>query len=929
MDYGLAPAAPSGWPPPGEGWVRAGEWELDCQPSAPSAVRRLVGAALGGDQWADLRPDAVLIASELTANAWLHGQPPVEARLLVADEAVRIEIADGSATPPVCPPAGGLGLTGRGIGLVAALAARWGVTQAGSGKIIWVELTGETELPGDAELPAATRAPDLAPPDAGGPTRLTIRLGDVPTDLLLAAKNHVDGLMREFTLAMSGARSGSSSPLPGRLADLLRTVTTRFAEPREAIRRLALAAAASGAPRTTLDLELSATSAEAGDAYLTALEEIESYARAARLLTLQSPPQHVAFRRWYVRSLVDQLRALETGGAPVATPTFEQYLLETLDAEVLAGRAAERAARLQRVTAALATATTPEQVAAVVVSESVTALGAAGGGLLVPAEPGAGGTAQVQVSGAVGYGDELMAQLRAERLDDQLPAVDALRSGRPVWLESRAECYLRYPDLARFEPSVVAMCCLPLVVTDQVLGALRFSFDHPHLFDPDERSFAEAIAAQTALAMERARLFAAERRARERAAFLTNAAELFASTLDSGHILDRLLGLLVPRYADAAAAWRIPMDGAGVASLLEATAVTAATAGSTDALRTLTGRPPPPVVTAAQHGVAVRAPGTGTFAFPLLVAGRAAAVVALGRRRDLAEPEDPSGQGRPGPGLEPGPGPGPGPGRPVYGTDAGDETLAEELVRRASGAFGNALQYERERAIAVTLQRSMLPRRPPDVAGLTVAWRYLPGSTGALVGGDWYDVLHLDGGRAALVIGDVMGHGLHAAATMGQIRAAARAYAGEQFAPAVVLGQLDAAMSRLDQGSITTVAMGVLDPADGSLTVASAGHLPPLIMPPRGEPWYPPVEPGPPLSTGVARYPESQLVLEPGSTLLLYTDGLVEDRARPIDEGLELLRRSATPDLPPEELCDLLLAALGRTGDNDDDVAMLAVRLES
>ncbi|WP_018637850.1 SpoIIE family protein phosphatase [Parafrankia elaeagni] len=919
MDYGLAPAAPSGWPPPGEGWVRAGQWELDCQPSAPSAVRRLVGAALGGDQWADLRPDAVLIASELTANAWLHGQPPVEARLLVSGEAVRIEIADGSVTPPVCPPAGGLGLTGRGIGLVAALAARWGVAQAGSGKIIWAELAGETELPGDAEPPAATRAPDLAPPDAGDPTRVTVRLGDVPTDLLLAAKNHVDGLMREFTLAMSGARNGSSGPLPGRLADLLRIVTTRFAEPREAIRRLALTAAAGGAPRTTLDLKLSATSAEAGDAYLTALEEIESYARAARLLTLQSPPQHVAFRRWYVRSLVDQLRALETGGAPVATPTFEQYLLDTLDAEVLAGRATERAARLQRVTAALATATTPEQVAAVVVSESVTALGAAGGGLLVPAEPGSASAAQVQIPGAVGYGDELMAQLRAERLDDQLPAAEALRSGRPVWLESRAECYQRYPDLARLEPSVVAMCCLPLVVTDQVLGALRFSFDHPHLFDPDERAFAEAIAAQTALAMERARLFAAERRARERAAFLTTAAELFASTLDSGQILDRLLGLLVPRYADAAAVWRIPMDGAGVASLLEATAVTAATAGGTDALRTLTGRPPLPVVTAARRGVPVHDLATGTSVFPLLVAGRAAAVVALGRQRHLRRQDgtqdDPAGPA--------------GPGRPVYGTDPADETLTEELVRRASNAFGNALQYERERAIAVTLQRSMLPRRPPDVAGLTVAWRYLPGSAGALVGGDWYDVLHLDGGRAALVIGDVMGHGLHAAATMGQIRAAARAYAGERFAPAVVLGQLDAAMSRLEQGSITTVAMGVLDPADGSLTVASAGHLPPLIVPPRGEPWYPPVEPGPPLSTGVAQYPESQLVLEPGSTLLLYTDGLVEDRIRPIDEGLELLRRSATPDLPPEELCDLLLAALGRTGDNDDDVAMLAVRLGS
>ncbi|WP_235498011.1 ATP-binding SpoIIE family protein phosphatase [Frankia sp. R43] len=957
-------AAPDPWPAAepvaaaraADGWLLRGRWILASEPSAPAMVRRLIKAALAGDAWADdLRPDVALIASELTANAWLHGLPPVEARLFAAQEAVRIEISDGSPTPPVCPPVGGQGLTGRGLGLVAALATRWGVDGAGvSGKVVWAELARGCADSGTAPIIDTSIDAD---PSAAGRASFNVRLGDVPTDLLLAAKNHVDGLVREFTLATTGAQAGSSGPLPTRLAELLRIVTTRFSEPRKAIKRQALAAAAAGLPRTTLDLALSPRSAVAGEAYLAALEEIESYARAARLLTLQSPPQHVAFRRWYVRALVDQLRALEGGGGPITTPSFEQYLLNTLDAEVLAGRATERAARLQRVTAALASATTAEQVADVVVSESVTALAASGGVLLVPADPGHAGQrgGQVLIPGAVGYGEELMAQLRAERLDDRLPAVDALRNGRAIWLESRAECYLRYPDLARLEPSVVAMCCLPLVVTRQVLGALRFSFDHSRLFDADERNFIEALAAQTALALERARLFTAERHARERAAFLTAASDLFASTLDSGRILERLLRLLVPRHSAAAASWRIPPHGISAAVPLDATVVTAATGGA-DVVRTQGVPPPGPVVAAAGRGAVVREPTTGTVAFPLIVAGRTAAVVALGRAGFADGSADGTADGTAddtaGSTADDASRPGRAPARLPGGTTfaaaafpdtafpdtafagtAGadtaseDEALVEELIRRASGAFGNALQFEREREIAVTLQRSLLPRRLPRVAGLTFAWRYLPGSAGALVGGDWYDVLALEGGRAALIIGDVMGHGLHAAATMGQLRATARAYALDSFRPAAILTALDAAMNRLEQASISTVTTAVLDPRRRVLTVASAGHLPPLLIPRRRRPWFPPVEPGPPLGAGVADYPELEVPLEPGSTVVLFTDGLVEDRSRPIDQGLELLRRHAAPGLSPERLCDGLLATLDRTHGNEDDVAMLAVSL--
>src|SRR5262249_52322374 len=148
---------------------------------------------------------------------------------------------------------------------------------------------------------------------------------------LLSAKSHIDSLVREFALATHGEASGASAALPPRLAELFNIVTTRFGAPREAIKRQALAAAAARLARTNLDLSLPLSAADAGEEYLAALEEIEGYARAARLLTVESPPQHVAFRRWYVNALVDQLRAIGAGREPPSTPTFEQYLLGTLD----------------------------------------------------------------------------------------------------------------------------------------------------------------------------------------------------------------------------------------------------------------------------------------------------------------------------------------------------------------------------------------------------------------------------------------------------------------------------------------------------------------------------------------------------------------------------------------------------------------------
>ncbi len=242
-------------------------------------------------------------------------------------------------------------------------------------------------------------------------------------------------------------------------------------------------------------------------------------------------------------------------------------------------------------------------------------------------------------------------------------------------------------------------------------------------------------------------------------------------------------------------------------------------------------------------------------------------------------------------------------------------------------AVDNAESYRRERDAALTLQRSLLPQRLPRVPGVSFAWRYLPGTAGTHIGGDWYDVIPLEHGLVALVIGDVMGRGLQAAALMGQLRATARAHASTEVAPAEVLRRLDTAVAGLEQDQITTALFGLLDPQTGALTLATAGHLPPLLAV-GGVARYLDVSPGPPLGAGAAEFPELKVVLPPGAMLLLFTDGLVEDRQLPVDHGLETLRLAIASARTPEEMCDLASAALGRDTQHDDDTAILAVSMD-
>ncbi|MFE9400142.1 SpoIIE family protein phosphatase [Streptomyces flavidovirens] len=254
----------------------------------------------------------------------------------------------------------------------------------------------------------------------------------------------------------------------------------------------------------------------------------------------------------------------------------------------------------------------------------------------------------------------------------------------------------------------------------------------------------------------------------------------------------------------------------------------------------------------------------------------------------------------------------------VFAADVTDHAEAAERLRASE---------RRLRETAVTLQRSLLPQELEQPDDLRIAATYQPGGTDAAVGGDWYDVITLGAGRTALVIGDVMGRGVRAAAVMGQLRTAVRAYARLDLPPHEVLQLLDGLAAEIDASQIATCAYAVHDPNEGRLVYASAGHLPILVRDEDGTVRRAEDHTGPPLGTGGWMHTSGTIALPPGSTAVLYTDGLVERRREDIDEGVAALERALSGATgTPQVVCDRLIRALGVTADHDDDVAVLVLQ---
>lgn len=265
-----------------------------------------------------------------------------------------------------------------------------------------------------------------------------------------------------------------------------------------------------------------------------------------------------------------------------------------------------------------------------------------------------------------------------------------------------------------------------------------------------------------------------------------------------------------------------------------------------------------------------------------------------------------------------------------------DLLVAAQLATHSALGIDKAVLYGREAYIADELQRTMLPETLPRPTGVRLASRYLPAAETARVGGDWYDAIPLPGSRVALVVGDVMGHSMTSAAIMGQLRTTAQTLAGLDLPPQEVLHHLDEQAQRLGTDRMATCLYAVYDPVSHRITIANAGHPPPVLLHLGGRAEVLRVPPGAPIGVGGVDFEAVELDAPAGATLLLYTDGLVESRLRDVWTGIEQLREklAATaqltgPDHPPplEALCDEVLDMLG-PGDRDDDIALLAARFD-
>ncbi|GAA1254417.1 SpoIIE family protein phosphatase [Kitasatospora nipponensis] len=450
----------------------------------------------------------------------------------------------------------------------------------------------------------------------------------------------------------------------------------------------------------------------------------------------------------------------------------------------------------------------------------------------------------------------------------------------------------------------------------------------------------------------------------ERMAYLNNATRLINRSLDPAGTVRSLAKVLVPALADAALVHlREPVPpgererGRGPALRLHRAAGTRLGA----ARRTVTPRPDGavaqalrqpgpcgPVALATAAGERLRplfaelygaralaglAHGTALLALPLH--GREKAV--LGLLVLIRRPYEQRGSGPRAGEVRPahcGPSsyrsPGESDGKEPARFDPADAQTAAHLATLAGLAVDTAQRYTRESEIAGELQRSMLPAHLPQPHGVRLAHRYLPGESETQVGGDWYDAIPLPGNRVALIVGDVMGHSLTSAAIMGQLRTSAQTLAALDLPPHEVLYHLDEQAMRLGREQhLATCVFAVYDPIANRIVVANAGHMPPALIHPDGRAELLDLPAGAPIGVGGVDFTSTELAAPPGSALLLFTDGLVESRRRPISTGLERLRErlSHAHQHSPEQLCQEALRILP-PGERGDDIALLAAAFD-
>ncbi|MCW2667873.1 MAG: hypothetical protein JWN57_2835 [Frankiales bacterium] len=891
--------------------LETGELSLALQADAVPTARRFVRRSLQGAPQVAVE-DAELVVTELVTNAVLHGAAPVTVRVGRVDERVRLEVGDTGQQMPVRPRHSTEAMTGRGLELVAALSASWGVIPgATGGKVIWAELAGDTAAAGEAApevdldaLLAAWQDDELAE------ELFTVRLGSVPTDLLLAAKSHIDNVVRELTLARADAEATGVEP-PAPFARLIKTVTREFASARADIKRQALAAAARGDVETELVLSQPASAAAAGEAYLAALDEADRYARAARLLTLETPQVHRVFRRWYVQALVDRLRALSSGQVPPRTPT----LVEVLADEVadLAGlrRGWDRLQVLQAVTAELTGARTVEEMAQAVVARATDSVGALSarvyvldGALLRSVGSGGGSPAGLQVYAEI-------------PMDSDLPGPLVVRSGEPMVLRTKGQLGERFPVLEGLFEDERVLHVAPLTIGDHRLGVLSMSF--PGGGEVDEQTqtaFVRALADLLAQAMERALAMTAADEAHARLAFLADASVALSASLDHQETVDAVARLLVPRLADFCLVQvmergELRTIGFGAAGLPELPRA--------DELRPR--RPGGPGVPRSPRSELYRELPDELLQAVAADQAHLEALRALGLSSGLVLPLT----GR----------------RGVFGVIAlfyadpsrhytvEDIPFAEDIARRAALAIETA-QVLRDQSgrladvtrVAEAAQHAILAAPPEQIGPVALAARYVSAAAEALVGGDLYEVVARPG-AVRLLIGDVRGKGLAAVRTATIVLGEFRAAAADLEDLAEVARQLDRRLRPYlgPEDFVTALVAEIQD--DGRCSIASCGH-PSALHASGGNIRRLRTPPALPLGLG-AEPVVTTVQLVPGDRLLLYTDGVVEarDASGSFVDVPTLVRPLTTAGL--DVVLDEILTALNEAVGHDlgDDLALL------
>ncbi len=635
--------------------------------------------------------------------------------------------------------------------------------------------------------------------------------------------------------------------------------------------------------------------------------------------------------------LLNAVELRDDEGRPVLVRAtlFDATARRRYEAELLAARQAaeqseSRARSLHQIVSALAAAVTVDDVARVVVDRASAALRAKGAALVLVSDTSADGEPVFRVARSRGLDDDVLRELdQAVRGRLSLELAEGVRA---IPLDDRL--WARQPGVAAVMASagLTALLVVPVAADGRYLGILVLGLGPlpGGLIDLSEPEGAPVAATdlellttfgrQAGQALERARLHEQTARQAERAAFLLEAARLMAASYGVDETVDRLADLAVRRLADVCVIDLVTEQGM---SRPAARHRDPARQHLVDELREkhLPGRRMPhPSVQALSQGRTQFVPVVDEeWISRVTISPRHAQVV---RELELASavsvPLRAGGRGL---------------GAITMGTDVrrgpmteADVEVAEQLALQVSQVVDKAQRYEFEVRTSHTLQSNLLPPAPPAVPGLTVAVRYLAASRGVDIGGDFYDVAAMPGGSVAVAVGDVVGHDITAAATMGQLRAVYRALLVERPEPSAVIDRLQASWPFLGLQRMATALFATLHPATGQLRIASAGHPPPVLVV-EGRASLVPVQPARMLGAPPSPSPAVEWagVLPPGGTIVLYTDGLVERRTADLDDGLaRLLACVSEPFATPDELCDYLLDQLA-SGHRDDDVALLAL----